>query len=90
MVDIFVCNRAVIPDENLVRRPEEMLTAVLAHVHYLPDSWRGQAHTKRVRKEFSQLFHYKAVSAAAINPLSTNVISRMWSTALSKEVYHNM
>jgi hypothetical protein len=87
VVDIFVCNRVFVPDENLVWCPEKLLTAVLAHAHYLPDSWRGQAHTNRVRKEFSQLFHYKAVSAAAINPLSTNVISRMWSAALSKEVY---
>jgi hypothetical protein len=65
VVGVFVCNRVFIPDENLVWCPEKLLTAVLAHVHYLPDSWRGQAHTNRVREEFSQLFHYKAVSAAA-------------------------
>lgn len=37
------------------------MTAVLAQAHYLPDSWRGNAHTTRVRNEFSQLFQYKAV-----------------------------
>jgi hypothetical protein len=68
VVGVFVCNRVFIPDEKLVWCPEKLLTAVLAHVHYLPDSWRGQAHTNRVREEFSQLFHYKAVSAAAVNP----------------------
>jgi hypothetical protein len=56
-------NRVFIPDENLVWCPEKLLTAVLAHTHYLPDSYRGQAHTNRVRDEFSQLFHYKAVSS---------------------------
>ncbi|PNF28200.1 Autophagy-related protein 9A [Cryptotermes secundus] len=54
-------SRVFIPDENLVWCPEKLLTAVLAHAHYLPDSYRGQAHTNRVREEFSQLFHYKAV-----------------------------
>ncbi|XP_063224010.1 autophagy-related protein 9A [Bacillus rossius redtenbacheri] len=53
--------RVFIPDENLVWCPEKLMTAVLAHVHYLPDSWRGQAHTHRVRNEFSQIFQYKAV-----------------------------
>lgn len=42
--------------------PEKLMTAVLAHVHYLPDNWKGQAHTHSVRQEFAQLFQYKAVS----------------------------
>jgi hypothetical protein len=58
-----LCNRVFIPDENLVWCPEKLMSAVLAHAHYLPDSYRGQAHTNRVREEFSQLFHYKAVSS---------------------------
>ncbi|GLG98624.1 Autophagy-related protein 9 [Gryllus bimaculatus] len=58
---IVAGSRVFIPDENLVWCPEKLMTAVLAHVHYLPDSWRGQAHTHKVREEFSQLFQYKAV-----------------------------
>ncbi|XP_067005756.1 autophagy-related protein 9A isoform X2 [Anabrus simplex] len=58
---IVAACRVFIPDENLVWCPEKLMTAVLAHAHYLPDSWRGQAHTHRVREEFSQLFQYKAV-----------------------------
>lgn len=54
--------RVFIPDENLVWCPENLMTAILAQVHYLPDSWRGNAHTTRVRSEMSQLFQYKAVS----------------------------
>lgn len=54
--------RVFIPDENLVWCPENLMTAVLAQVHYLPDNWRGNAHTSRVRNELSQLFQYKAVS----------------------------
>lgn len=57
--------RVFIPDENLVWCPENLMTAILAQVHYLPDNWRGNAHTTRVRNEMSQLFQYKAVSLLA-------------------------
>ncbi|XP_034239264.1 autophagy-related protein 9A [Thrips palmi] len=53
--------RALIPDENIVWCPETLMTAVLAHVHYLPDDWRGKAHKNSVRDKFSQLFPYRAV-----------------------------
>lgn len=52
---------SLIPDENMVKCPETLLKTVLVNVHYFPDHWRGQAHTARVRYEFSQLFQYKAV-----------------------------
>lgn len=58
-------SRVFIPDENLVWCPENLMTAILAQVHYLPDNWRGNAHTTRVRNEMSQLFQYKAVSLLA-------------------------
>lgn len=57
---ITACS-AFIPDENLVFCPETLMTMVLAHVHYMPDSWKDHAHTLRVRDEFSQLFQFKAV-----------------------------
>lgn len=58
---IVAISRAFIPDENMVWCPEALMTAVLAHAHYLPDGWRGRAHTSTVRLHFSQLFQYKAV-----------------------------
>ncbi|XP_002092231.3 autophagy-related protein 9A [Drosophila yakuba] len=54
-----VC-RTLIPDENLVWCPEQLMTAILAHVHYLPSEWRQQAHTTKVRQEFSNFFQFKA------------------------------
>lgn len=57
--------RALIPDEHLVWCPEKLLTAILAHVHYFPDHWKGQAHTTRVRDQFALLFQYKVVSLFA-------------------------
>lgn len=53
--------RSLVPDENLVWCPESLLTAVLAHTHYRPDSWQGQAHTQTTRTQVAQLFQYRAV-----------------------------
>ena len=39
-----------VPDENLVFCPEKTLTAVIAHIHYFPDAWKGQAHTTKVKR----------------------------------------
>lgn len=52
----------MIPDENLIWCPEQLMTAILAHVHYLPSNWKNRAHTVAVRKEFENLFQFKAVS----------------------------
>lgn len=51
----------MIPDENMIWCPEQLLRNVLAHVHYLPGSWRGYAHTSMVRDQFEQFFQLKAV-----------------------------
>lgn len=68
--------KAFIPDENLVWCPETLLTAVLAHTHYRPDSWRGHAHTQTTRAEVAQLFQYRAVHLLEelISPLVTPFI----------------
>uniref|UniRef100_A0A224YUB5 Autophagy-related protein 9 n=1 Tax=Rhipicephalus zambeziensis TaxID=60191 RepID=A0A224YUB5_9ACAR len=53
--------RNLIPDENLVWRPERLMTSILAQIHYMPDHWKGLCHTTVVRDEFAHLFQYKAV-----------------------------
>ena len=35
---------------------------LLAQIHYMPDHWKGAAHTQKIRSEFAELFQYKAVS----------------------------
>lgn len=72
---LAVC-RALIPDETLAWCPETLLSNVLAHTHYLPDGWRGQAHTLRVRKEFQQLFQYRIVGVfeELLSPIVTPYI----------------
>lgn len=54
--------RNLIPDENVIWCPEQLMTAILAHVHYLPSTWKNKAHTIAVQKEFSHLFQFKAVN----------------------------
>lgn len=68
--------RAFIPDENLVWCPETLLTAVLAHTHYRPDSWKGYAHTQSTRAQVAQLFQYRAVHLLEelLSPLLTPFI----------------
>ncbi|XP_030560315.1 autophagy-related protein 9A [Drosophila novamexicana] len=57
---VGVICRTFIPDENLIWCPEQLMTAILAHVHYLPTEWKQQAHTAHVRNEFSNFFQFKA------------------------------
>lgn len=56
-----VIARSMIPDENMIWCPEQLLRNVLAHVHYLPAAWRGYAHTSGVRDQFEQFFQLKAM-----------------------------
>ncbi|CAH1395015.1 unnamed protein product [Nezara viridula] len=68
--------RVFIPDENLVWWPEHLMNSVLAHVHYLPSHWRGNAHTQTVRNEFTHLFQYKAtfLMMELLSPIMTPVL----------------
>ncbi|XP_075262247.1 autophagy-related protein 9A-like [Convolutriloba macropyga] len=54
-------SRVFIPDENFIFCPELLLKSVLAHIHYMPATWRGKAHTSDVRDEFSKFFQLKLV-----------------------------
>ncbi|PIK50002.1 putative autophagy-related protein 9A-like [Apostichopus japonicus] len=74
-VAVTVC-RTLIPDENLIWCPEVLLTSILAQIHYIPDSWKRQAHTYKVRSEFSQLFQYKImhVIEELLSPIVTPFI----------------
>lgn len=55
------CTRSFIPDEHMVWCPEQLLQCMLAHIHYMPDHWRGNANKSETRDEVAQLFQYKAV-----------------------------
>lgn len=58
-VCVTIC-RSFIPDKHMVFCPEQLLRVILAHIHYMPDHWQGNAHRSETRDQFSQLFQYKA------------------------------
>lgn len=73
---LAIVSRKLIPDENLIFCPEQLMTAVLAHTHYLPISWKGQAHTSHVREHFGQFFQMRAfhLLSELISPITTPLI----------------
>ncbi|MGH0121622.1 UNVERIFIED_CONTAM: hypothetical protein FKN15_006599 [Acipenser sinensis] len=58
---VVTVTRSFIPDEHMVWCPEQLLQCVLAHIHYMPDHWKGNANKSETRDEMAQLFQYKAV-----------------------------
>ncbi|KAF5903952.1 autophagy-related protein 9A-like, partial [Clarias magur] len=58
---IITVARSFIPDEHMVWCPEQLLQCVLAHIHYIPDHWKGNANKSETRDEMAQLYQYKAV-----------------------------
>ncbi|XP_064647914.1 autophagy-related protein 9A-like [Lineus longissimus] len=59
-VVVTIC-RNLIPDEHMVACPETRMERILAQIHYIPDHWKGSAHTYKVRDEFAQLYQYKCI-----------------------------
>lgn len=39
----------MIPEENRVFDPELLMTEVIQYTHYMPDEWKDQLHSKKVR-----------------------------------------
>ena len=68
MMCVCVCCRSFIPDEHMVWCPEQLLQCVLAHIHYMPDHWRGTANKSETRDEVAQLLQYKAVRRGGGRP----------------------
>lgn len=59
-VTIAVLAASMIPDENLVFCPEQLMKNILCHAHYLRPEWRGFAHSSKVCREFEDFFQLKA------------------------------
>ena len=48
-----------LPDVSV--RPEALLESLSRHTHYMPEHWRGRAHTQQVYFEFRSLYQYRVV-----------------------------
>ncbi|XP_037562006.1 autophagy-related protein 9A-like isoform X1 [Dermacentor silvarum] len=73
---VVAISRNLIPDENLVWRPERLMTSILAQIHYMPDHWKGLCHTTVVRDQFAHLFQYKAmrILEEVVSPVVTPLV----------------
>ncbi|KAJ7087742.1 autophagy protein Apg9-domain-containing protein [Mycena epipterygia] len=56
---VLAVARGMIPEENRVFDPELLMTEVITFTHYMPDEWKGELHSKKIHKEFGQLFAMK-------------------------------
>ncbi|KAJ7775186.1 putative transmembrane protein [Mycena metata] len=56
---VLAVARGMIPEENRVFDPEFLMTEVITFTHYMPDEWKGELHSKRIHKEFGQMFAMK-------------------------------
>ncbi|KAJ7156996.1 putative transmembrane protein [Mycena crocata] len=58
---VLAVARGMIPEENRVFDPEFLMTEVINYTHYMPDEWKDDLHSKRIHKEFGQLFAMKVL-----------------------------
>ncbi|KAF9030750.1 APG9-domain-containing protein [Hymenopellis radicata] len=56
---ILAVARGMVPDDNRVFDPELLMTEVITYTHYMPESWRGELHSKKTHQEFGELFAMK-------------------------------
>lgn len=50
---ILAVARGMIPEENRVFDPELLIMEVIQDTHYMPDHWKDQLHSKKVRRSFT-------------------------------------
>ncbi|GAA6017488.1 hypothetical protein JCM10207_008244 [Rhodosporidiobolus poonsookiae] len=57
---IVAVARGMVPDENRVVDPEELMRGIVEHTHYLPVEWKDKLHSAEVHIAFGKLFQMKA------------------------------
>ncbi|GAA5997659.1 autophagy protein ATG9 [Rhodotorula paludigena] len=56
---ILAVARGMVPDENRVVDPEELMRAIVEHTHYMPADWKDKLHSTEVHVAFGKLFQMK-------------------------------
>ncbi|GAA5905963.1 hypothetical protein JCM5296_001302 [Sporobolomyces johnsonii] len=56
---VLAAARGMVPDENRVIDPEELMKGIIEHTHYVPVEWRGKLHSADVYVAFGKLFQTK-------------------------------
>ncbi|BGP43795.1 autophagy protein atg9 [Rhodotorula kratochvilovae] len=58
---VLAVARGMVPDENRVVDPEELMRGIVEHTHYLPAEWKDKLHSSQVHLAFGKLFQMKVV-----------------------------
>ncbi|KPV73033.1 uncharacterized protein RHOBADRAFT_17299 [Rhodotorula graminis WP1] len=58
---VLAVARGMVPDENRVVDPEELMRGIVEHTHYLPAEWKDNLHSSKVHVAFGKLFQMKIV-----------------------------
>ncbi|GAA5868016.1 hypothetical protein JCM8547_000782 [Rhodosporidiobolus lusitaniae] len=56
---VLAVARGMVPDENRVVDPEELMREIIEHTHYLPEEWKDKLHSADVHLAFGKLFQMK-------------------------------
>ncbi|GAA5902427.1 hypothetical protein JCM6882_002750 [Rhodosporidiobolus microsporus] len=56
---VLAVARGMVPDENRVVDPEELMKAIIEQTHYLPTEWKDKLHSAEVHVAFGKLFQMK-------------------------------
>ncbi|BGP20513.1 hypothetical protein JCM10213_007671 [Rhodosporidiobolus nylandii] len=56
---VLAVARGMVPDENRVVDPEELMRGIIEHTHYLPVEWKDKLHSTEVHVAFGKLFQMK-------------------------------
>ena len=49
LVSVLAVTRGMIPEDNRVFDPEALMMEVISYTHYMPDEWKEQLHSEKVR-----------------------------------------
>lgn len=65
--------RGLIPSDEELNCPKQLLNAVQLHLHYLPNTWYNYEHTDKVRSQFDKKFQLKIyfIIEELLSPLIT-------------------
>uniref|UniRef100_A0A7S1X4Z6 Autophagy-related protein 9 n=1 Tax=Tetraselmis chuii TaxID=63592 RepID=A0A7S1X4Z6_9CHLO len=58
---VLAVSRSLIGEGVPVFDPEDAMTKVAKHTHFMPRHWRGRAHTREVQEQFERMYSYKAL-----------------------------
>ena len=67
---VLAVARGMIPEENFVFYPEELMTEVIQFTHYMPNEWKGQLHSQKVCDGCNILLSFTNILIGEVSTIS--------------------